>query len=155
MSATAPLDTLVIPTPCVQILKGRMFAAAYVALKETVETAQVNSISVIKFATLEARGNWSQNVFRNWFWIVTGDAPVSYCFLFNIEPFTLWNCSIHPQTLMNVPAPSQTNATLTPCVQTPKDPIYVAVWKDLVAMEQSAKVTNSCQSLVVFNKTAV
>ena len=44
MSATAPLDTLVIPTPCVQILKGRMFAAAYVALKETVETAQVNSI---------------------------------------------------------------------------------------------------------------
>ena len=56
---------------------------------------------------------------------------------------------------MNVPAPSQTNATLTPCVQTPKDPIYVAVWKDLVAMEQSAKVTNSCQSLVVFNQTAV
>ena len=56
MSATAPLDTLVIPTPCVQILKGRMFAAAYVALKETVETAQVNSISVIKFATLKTRG---------------------------------------------------------------------------------------------------
>ena len=68
MSVTAPLDTLVIPTPCVQILKGRMFAAAYVALKETVETAQVNSISVIKFATLETRGNWSQNVSRNWFW---------------------------------------------------------------------------------------
>lgn len=68
MSATAPLDTLVIPTPCVQILKGRMFAAAYVALKETVETAQVNPISVIKFATLETRGNWSQNVSHNWFW---------------------------------------------------------------------------------------
>lgn len=68
MSVTAPLDTLVIPTPCVQILKGRMFAAAYVALTETVETAQVNSISVIKFATLETRGNWSQNVSRNWFW---------------------------------------------------------------------------------------
>ena len=57
-----------IPTPCVQILKGRMFAAADVALKETVETAQVNSISVIKFATLEARGNWRQSVSRNWFW---------------------------------------------------------------------------------------
>ena len=78
-----------IPTPCVQILKGRMFAAAYVALKETVETAQVNSISVIKFATLETRGNWSQNVSRIGFGIVTGDAPVSYCFFFNIQPFTL------------------------------------------------------------------
>jgi len=70
MSATAPLDTLVIPTPCVQILKGRMFAAAYVALKETVETAQVNSISVIKFATLETRGKLEPKcaVSRNWFW---------------------------------------------------------------------------------------
>ena len=89
MSATAPLDTLVIPTPCVQIRKGRMFAAAYVALKETVETAQVNSISVIKFASLEARGNWSQNMSRNWFWIVTGDAPVSYCFFFLISNLLL------------------------------------------------------------------
>lgn len=100
-----------------------MFAAAYVALKETVETALVNSISVIKFATLEARGNWSQNMSRNWFWIVAGDAPVSYCFFFLISNLLL----LHPQTLMNVPAPSQTNATLTPCVQTLKDPIYVAV----------------------------
>ena len=70
------------PTPCVQILKGRMFAAAYVALKETVKTAQVNSISVIKSPPQKRERNWSQNVSHNWFWDCY---CYKYCFFFLIS----------------------------------------------------------------------
>ena len=79
-----------IPTPCVQILKGRMFAAAYVALTETVETAQVNSISVIKFATLEARGKLeSKCVPQLVLGLLLGTRRSVIGFFFNIHPFTL------------------------------------------------------------------